>query len=236
VRCGPSSLPAWMVRASEVFLSQGFLCDRADRAMAKTQTSVKTLPPESGDGQPYELVEVDKLFFNGDNPRLAEFALGDKPTHQDLLKILWQKVAVDEVAMSIAARGYFPHEPLFVDEEGGKLVVIEGNRRLAAVKLLLDPEARKRLKIADLPSINPKLAKGLAKLPVVRTTRKDLWQFSVSSTSMGPPSGGPTPRRGTSRGCVGILVFLWRLSRSRSASRSACLGVAMSPDLAIGED
>ena len=158
--------------------------------MAKTQTVVKTPPEESGDAQPYELMEVGKLCLDKDNPRLAEFALGDKPTQQELLKILWQKVAVDEVAMSIAARGYFPHEPLFVEEEGDKLVVIEGNRRLAAVKLLLDAEARKRLRIADLPSINPKLARSLARLPVVRTTRKDLWQYLGFKHVNGPAKWG----------------------------------------------
>ena len=34
--------------------------------------------------------------------------------------------------------GYWEHEKLFAAREKGKLVVIEGNRRLAAVKLLLD--------------------------------------------------------------------------------------------------
>jgi hypothetical protein len=43
--------------------------------------------------------------------------------------------------------------------------------------LLLDAEARRRLKISDLPPIDAAAAKELARLPIVRTTREDLWQY-----------------------------------------------------------
>lgn len=153
--------------------------------MAKTQTLTQT-----DDGKTYERVDVDRLFLDTKNPRLAEYTLGEKPTQPELLKILWQKMAVDELAMSIAARGYFPHEPLFVEEDGDRLVVIEGNRRLAAVKLLLDPETRKRLRISDLPTIGETAATELRLLPIVRTTRKDLWQYLGFKHVNGPAKWG----------------------------------------------
>lgn len=153
--------------------------------MAKTE-----IPKAAEDGKAYERVDVEKLFLDKKNPRLAEYALGSKPTQPELIKILWQKMAVDELAMSIAARGFFPHEPLFAEEEGGKLVVIEGNRRLAAVKLLLDAEARKRLKITDLPHVGAAAAKELRMLPVVRATRKDLWQYLGFKHVNGPAKWG----------------------------------------------
>jgi hypothetical protein len=153
--------------------------------MAKTQ-----ITQTADEGKAYERVEVERLLLDPNNPRLAEYALGNKPTQQELLKILWQKMAVDELAMSIGARGYFPHEPIFVEEDGNKLVVIEGNRRLAAVMVLLDPEARKRLKITDLPSITPVAVKELRMLPVVRTTRKDLWQYLGFKHVNGPAKWG----------------------------------------------
>ena len=60
-------------------------------------------------------------------------------------------MAVAEVAMSIAWNGYFQHEPLFVEKTSrGDMVVIEGNRRLAAVKLLLDADLRKAVGAAPL--------------------------------------------------------------------------------------
>jgi hypothetical protein len=137
-----------------------------------------------------ERVEVEKLYLDGKNPRLAEYSLGSKPTQRELMEILWQQMAVDELAMSIAAMGYFGHEPLFVAEEGGKLVVIEGNRRLAAVRLLLDKDERRRLKIDDLPKISAARAKELATLPVVRTTREGIWQYVGFKHVNGPAKWG----------------------------------------------
>ena len=126
----------------------------------------------SADGPTYELVSPDKLFFDAKNPRLAEYGIGARPTQTELLEIMWQKMAVDELVMSIAARGYFRHEPLFVTEEGNRLVVLEGNRRLAAVKLLLDPEARARLRITDLPVLSPEVRENITHLPIIRTTAR----------------------------------------------------------------
>lgn len=44
-----------------------------------------------------------------------------------------------DVARSVATRGYFPNEPLLAIRENGKHVVVEGNRRLAALKALREP-------------------------------------------------------------------------------------------------
>ncbi len=153
--------------------------------MAKTQAH-----DGAATGQPFERVEVGKLQLDAKNPRLAEHALGPKPTQQELLRILWQNMAVDELAMSIAAIGYFSHEPIFISEEEGKLVVIEGNRRVAAVKILLDPETRNRLKITDLPRISAARAREISTLPIVRTTRQDLWQYLGFKHVNGPAKWG----------------------------------------------
>lgn len=90
-------------------------------------------PSEGG----YERIELDDLILDVKNPRLAELGITSTATPFDLVKALWEKMAVEEVATSIAYSGYFDHEPLFVEPApNGKYVVIEGNRRLAAVKLL----------------------------------------------------------------------------------------------------
>lgn len=44
-----------------------------------------------------------------------------------------------EIAESIATRGFFPNEPLLAIKEDGRTIVIEGNRRLAALKTLREP-------------------------------------------------------------------------------------------------
>lgn len=47
---------------------------------------------------------------------------------------------VYELAKSIVADGYYPLEHLIAVESDGKAVVVEGNRRLASLKLLINPE------------------------------------------------------------------------------------------------
>ena len=101
----------------------------------------------------YDRVAPQDLDFDSQNPRLVEYCEGEEPTQDTLLQILWEQMAVDEIAMSIAASGYFDYEPLFVADEKGRLVVIEGNRRLAAVKVLLDNDLRQKLRATDLKKL-----------------------------------------------------------------------------------
>ncbi len=139
----------------------------------------------------YERVEIEKLLLDAQNPRLAEFGVSPNAPQNDLLATLWKELAVEEVAMSIAYSGYFEHEPLFVEKApGGRYIVIEGNRRLAAVKLLLDADLRKRLRATNLPPISAERAKGLKTLPVIITTREDSWRYLGFKHVNGPATWG----------------------------------------------
>ena len=124
---------------------------------------------------PSEMISPSTLRLDSNNPRLQR--AGHDADEDELLAILWREYSVDEVAMSIAESGFFPHEPLFVAEEGDQLVVIEGNRRLAAVRLLCDAELRERLRVTNLPSISADRQLELELLPVIRCNRKDVWQY-----------------------------------------------------------
>src|SRR5688572_1818773 len=86
-----------------------------------------------------ELFKVNDLHFDHSNPRLAEYGITPSTSEAEILKILWEAMDVRELVQSISASGYFPHEPLIVAQEKAKNIVIEGNRRLAAVKVLLSP-------------------------------------------------------------------------------------------------
>lgn len=119
-------------------------------------------------------VPAEELHFDSSNPRLF---LEDELPDEELVRILWRSYAVDEVALSIANNGYFRHEPLFVAEENGRLIVVEGNRRLAAVRLLVDDELREKVKATDLPEITREHKKKLEKLPVIIRQREDVWQY-----------------------------------------------------------
>src|SRR3954462_10291419 len=87
-------------------------------------------------------VGVDDLLLDPHNPRFRDAGIEESASQTTIIKALWEGMAVDEVALSIAANSFFQHEPLFAARENGKLYVIEGNRRLAAVKLLRDKELR----------------------------------------------------------------------------------------------
>ncbi len=123
---------------------------------------------------------LDKLRLDPENPRLAEHGVEPGATQTTLLRALWSKMAVEEVALSIAHDGYFPHEPLLVEKSGSKYIVIEGNRRLAAIRLLLDEDLREQLRATNLPNIDAiarRRRSELQELPCVVTTREAVWRY-----------------------------------------------------------
>lgn len=124
-----------------------------------------------------EFVAIDDLQFDQLNPRFHGEEEGE--SQEDILKRLWREFAVDEIAFSIAANGFFIHEPLFaIPEPGGTgtgYVVIEGNRRLAAVRILRSREIQRRIKATDLPRITKQDRRRLDALPVIVTSRKEVW-------------------------------------------------------------
>ncbi len=139
----------------------------------------------------YQRIKLDKLMLDPNNPRLAELGVPKTATQFDLLKALWEKMAVEEVAMSIAYSGYFEYEQLFVEERNdGKFDVIEGNRRLAAVKLLVDANLREKIRATKLPTVTKEQAAALATLPAIVTTREDLWRYLGFKHVNGPATWG----------------------------------------------
>lgn len=126
---------------------------------------------------------VEDLFFDSQNPRLAEFAAADKDTEGEILSLLWEAMAVDEIVLSIAANGFFPHEQLIITEEiiNGvpRKIVVEGNRRLAAVKAILNPSKIKGLINSEVVyGVNPQIKLAIQELPAIKVaSREDAWRF-----------------------------------------------------------
>ena len=132
------------------------------------------------------LVPLDQLLLDVHNPRLASATDEESLLTQDeIVRRLWEEMAVDEVAISIAANGYYQEERLLVTPDTTHLsdtrprfVVVEGNRRLAAVRLLLDDQLRKKVRATDLPQIDDTRRAELQELPVsVYTDRRKLWSY-----------------------------------------------------------
>ena len=133
------------------------------------------------------LFDVSELAFDEKNPRLAEFDTdGGEP---EIIKMLWEMMDVKELVLSIAASGYFHHEPVIVAREGGRDVVIEGNRRLAAVKLLRQPALGKDFN-AHIPKISRERRESLAQIPGLPSTREDAWRYLGFKHVNGPAKWG----------------------------------------------
>jgi hypothetical protein len=80
---------------------------------------------------------VAKLLLDELNPRIP--SAGKKLSQNEIIKELVENDKVYELAESITANGYMPDQYLIAYKDDGKTIVVEGNRRLASCKLLLDP-------------------------------------------------------------------------------------------------
>lgn len=94
-------------------------------------------------------IPSDWLVFDRSNPRLTT---GDDVTATDdiaLISTYREISALDELVTSICANNYIDLEPLIVMSDDGKtFTVLEGNRRLAAMKVIRDPELAKKCKVS----------------------------------------------------------------------------------------
>ncbi len=133
------------------------------------------------------------LHLDSQNPRLPEEAQGK--SEEELLNVLYKEFYLDELADSMAENGYFDAEPLvavphklpseledidpnskefqdFINRNSTELIVVEGNRRLATARLLLDLELREKLRIKHWPSLSEQVADDLRILPVIVYLRR----------------------------------------------------------------
>lgn len=139
--------------------------------------------PESAKEGRLTKLPVDRLLLDPQNPRLASSGLGEKPSQFEIAELMWTDEAVDELVLSIAANGYFEEEPVFVipqapEREHTKYYVVEGNRRLTAVRILLDDNLRKKLRATRLPTIDEQAKTALRELPVsIYPDRRSLWAY-----------------------------------------------------------
>ena len=83
-----------------------------------------------------------------------------------------------ELIQSFSTNGYFEEEPLIcIPEASNEYIVVEGNRRLAALKLLLDPTSAQKNRIALPPEAATRLDE-LKKVPIlIYDSRKDILPY-----------------------------------------------------------
>lgn len=105
---------------------------------------------KNGKLKPYQYVDVENLRLDPQNPRIPDSV---NRTKEDMLHYIANETSIEELMGSIAENGFFSGEPLIAYKTKKKDIynVVEGNRRLAAVLLLHNPELiPKRKKIREI--------------------------------------------------------------------------------------
>jgi hypothetical protein len=141
-------------------------------------------------------IKIERLFLDKDNPRLPENIQGQ--SEAELFKALYKGFNLDELIDSMRQNGYFDEEPLvviprgvpsklskanvsseefikFIKSDTTTFTVVEGNRRVAAAKLLIDPKLRSQLNIKQWQEAPTEIVDDLKLLPaIVYSNRQDV--------------------------------------------------------------
>ncbi len=119
-----------------------------------------------------EKVPVELLDFDGNNPRFTPDKRPEGSSDSAVIAMLATSADLAELIQSISTSGYINIEPLIVIERNGRLAVLEGNRRLAAVKVLRDPEMAKAARVS-VPEMDTEKRATLENLLAYRVASED---------------------------------------------------------------
>ena len=109
-------------------------------------------------------VPVERLRLDRRNPRLL--GTDENASDEAIVARLYLSSGLGELLQSLSANGYMDIEPLVVicgrDIDNGDLTVLEGNRRLAALRLLREPGLADRIASSQgFPITVPRIDKSL---------------------------------------------------------------------------
>jgi hypothetical protein len=116
---------------------------------------------------------VSALKLDPENPRLPESVQGG--AQSVILRHLFENDALDEIAQSYVDNGFFPHEPLIVldrPDKRGRRSVLEGNRRLATLMILLGAPEAEGLSFQNIEPTRDDL-KALSAVPCFQIPTRD---------------------------------------------------------------
>jgi hypothetical protein len=108
--------------------------------------------------------KLSQLFFDPENPRFVASFDNDQTK---MFRYLITDIGVDDLLQSISASGLIDGDPIIVREKGrnaakeDEYFVIEGNRRLAALKLLTGERPDDGSSLPDIPTLSPEEIENL---------------------------------------------------------------------------
>jgi hypothetical protein len=138
-------------------------------------------------GEPVRIV-TDLLQLDARNPRLISSAAHLRDDDA-VIRELHDEGELSELLQSISSNGYLDFEPLVVTlikSSDKRLTVLEGNRRLAAIRVLTEPTLASRLSITA-PDVPAPLLPSLKAVRVIRVAnREDARPFIAFKHINGP--------------------------------------------------
>lgn len=123
-------------------------------------------------------VQVDRLRLDRMNPRLIGEA--EHASDEAIVARLYRSAELGELLQSMSTNGYLDIEPLIVIEapENSNLIVLEGNRRLAALRLLREADliarmwSSERLRV-KVPPVDGSLRATFTRVSVYPVARRE---------------------------------------------------------------
>lgn len=113
----------------------------------------------------FQSVEVKDLLFDPHNPRLPS---GVGTSEREIFRFLVDEIGVDDLLNSIASSGVIAGDPIIARaaEITGRFYVIEGNRRLAALKMLNGEKIGDGQAEPSTPPITPEVAASVKRVTI----------------------------------------------------------------------
>lgn len=133
-------------------------------------------------------VPVEKLAFDTTNPRFTPEKKPKNNTDAAIIQYLDRTADLGELVQSIASSGYIDIEPLIVIGRGEELVVLEGNRRLAALKVLLSPDLAAEANVS-VPEIAPEVRRTLDEVTAFKVQHEEDARELIGFKHINGPQG-----------------------------------------------
>jgi hypothetical protein len=129
---------------------------------------------------------VPALHLDAKNPRLGRETLARAP--REIIEYLFEHDKAMEIAESIATRGYFSNEPLLAIKENNRFIVVEGNRRLAALKALREPGLLEGSKQRQIERLSRRIAaQNISNVPVTTAPNRRATDRLIAGRHIGTP-------------------------------------------------
>ena len=133
-------------------------------------------------------VPVARLKFDDSNPRYTPDKRPSNSSEVAIIQYLDRTADLGELIQSIASGGYIDIEPLIVTERQGELVVLVGNRRLAALRTLNDPKLAADANVS-VPELKPGIQTTLDMVTVYKVEAEDEARELIGFKHINGPQG-----------------------------------------------